>query len=367
MSNFVEYKDSLAFHPGYYIEEIIEDSGLTQEDFAKRLGTTPKNLSLLVRGKQSLSVDMALKLSRMLGTSMQYWLNLQNAYDMVLARMRSDEELEREKSVLKLLGYNYFRDHFGLPDLSRMLGEQVVRVRSFLKVASLAVLLERNMAVSFRSSTGDMSDAWIAKANAMVQIATNVAAEVEAPPYNKKRFERAVEFALTQTKNHDGFYPLVRNAFLEAGVILVVLPNLPGSRTNGATKKVGKSVMMMVNDRRLYADTFWFTLLHEAGHVINGDFGISFESEGGDIEREADEYAQSKLIDPALYDAFLRESRGRFTVGSVKAFADRIDRDPGIVLGRLENDGHVARCNSMQSLKRKYRVVGCGETDGRQP
>lgn len=101
MSNYIEYKDSLAFHPGYYIEEIVEESGLTQADFAKRLGTTPKNLSLLMRGRQSLSVDMAMKLSRLLGTTVHYWLNLQNAYDTAIAQIASEEELEREKDVLK--------------------------------------------------------------------------------------------------------------------------------------------------------------------------------------------------------------------------------------------------------------------------
>lgn len=33
----------------------------------------------------------------------------------------------------------------------------------------------------------------------------------------------------------------------------------------------------MVNDRRLNSDTFWFTLFHEIGHIIHGDYGISFE------------------------------------------------------------------------------------------
>ena len=54
MSNYIEYNNKIAFHPGYYIKEIVEESGLTQEDFAKRLDTTPKNLSLLLRGEQSL-------------------------------------------------------------------------------------------------------------------------------------------------------------------------------------------------------------------------------------------------------------------------------------------------------------------------
>ena len=61
MSNYIEYNNKVAFHPGYYLKEIIEESGLTQDDFAKRLDTTLKNLSLLVRGEQNLSIDIAKK------------------------------------------------------------------------------------------------------------------------------------------------------------------------------------------------------------------------------------------------------------------------------------------------------------------
>ena len=42
MSNYIEYNDTIAFHPGYYIKENIDESGSTQEDFAKRLDTTQK-------------------------------------------------------------------------------------------------------------------------------------------------------------------------------------------------------------------------------------------------------------------------------------------------------------------------------------
>ena len=51
MSNYIEYNDKIAFHPGYYLKELVDESGLTQEDFANRLGTTPKNLSILIRGE----------------------------------------------------------------------------------------------------------------------------------------------------------------------------------------------------------------------------------------------------------------------------------------------------------------------------
>lgn len=97
MSNYIEYNDTVAFQPGYYIKEIVDESGVTQKDFAKRLGTTPKKLSLLIRGEQSLSIDIAMKLSRMLGTSVNCWIDLQNSYDALIAEFKLQEELMEEK------------------------------------------------------------------------------------------------------------------------------------------------------------------------------------------------------------------------------------------------------------------------------
>ena len=102
MNNYIDYNNKIAFHPGYYIKEIVDESGLTQEDFAKRLDITPKSLSLLVRGKQSLSIDIAMKLSHTIGTSVNYWLNLQNAYDVLVAKFMSEEVLVEERKFLKL-------------------------------------------------------------------------------------------------------------------------------------------------------------------------------------------------------------------------------------------------------------------------
>lgn len=92
MSNYIEYDDKIAFHPGDYIKEIVEESGLTQEDFAKRLDIPLNSLRLLNCGKQNLSIDIAMKLSRMLGTSVSYWLNLQSTYDSLIAEFKSEEK-----------------------------------------------------------------------------------------------------------------------------------------------------------------------------------------------------------------------------------------------------------------------------------
>ena len=188
MSSYVEYHDKIAFHPGYYIKEIVEESGLTQEDFAKRLGTTPKNLCVLMNGDQNLSIDIATKLSRMLGTTVAYWLRIQQAYDETIAEFLSEEELKREREVFKLLDYKYFREHFGLPDIPRKIDEQIKQVREFLSVSSLTVLKRADLAVSFRSYTENLSESNIVNANAMLQISINLTLKTEEPKFNKKKF-----------------------------------------------------------------------------------------------------------------------------------------------------------------------------------
>lgn len=351
----MEYNDTIAFHPGYYIKEIVDESGLTQEDFAKRLDTTPKNLSLLIRGEQSLSIDIAMKLSRMMGTSVNYWLNLQNAYDTLIAEFKSGEELEEERKVFEYFDYKFFRENYGLPNLSRQKDEQIKALRTFLNVATLTVLAKRDMAVSFRNATEKLTEANTVKANAMVQIATNKALKIKAPKFNKKKFEEAVQYALTLTEKHDEFYPLLRKAFWETGVIFVILPNIAGSKTNGATKKIGENIMLMVNNRRLNADTFWFTLFHEIGHIINGDYGISFEKETGEQEEAADRFAENSLIPSEQYAEFIEQAQ--FDIQSIKNFAKKINRDPGIVLGRLQNDKRVSFSDwTMKALRHKYEI-----------
>lgn len=354
MSNIIRYKDRIAFHPGYYIKELVDDSGLTQEDFAKRLDTTPKNLSLLIRGEQSLSLDLAMKLSRMLGTSTEYWLNLQTKFDTMVIEFKSDQELAQERETFRCLDYKYFMNNYGLPDLPRKTDQQIKEVREFLRVASLKVFQKEDMAVSFRSCSGEISEANTIKANVMVQIAINTALQVDAPRYNKAKFEKAIDYALTLTTDHSGFYPKIKQAFQDAGVIFVVLPNLPGSKINGATKKIGNNIMLMVNDRRLYSDVFWFTLFHEIGHITNGDYGITFENIKNESEKSADEYAENKLVPPDQYSVFL--DKGQFNIRTITEFAENINRDPAIVLGRLLNDKSVEYSKALLSLRHQYKV-----------
>lgn len=70
-------------HPGELIkEDYLEPLGLSITEASKKLCITRKTLSLLINGKQGISVEMAWKLSKAFNTTPQFWLNLQNQYDL---------------------------------------------------------------------------------------------------------------------------------------------------------------------------------------------------------------------------------------------------------------------------------------------
>ena len=273
----------------------------------------------------------------------------------MIVEFKSDQELEQERVIFEKIDYKYFRNNFMLPNLPRKIDEQIERIRKFLDIATLTVLKRPDMAARFRSSAENLSEANTIKANIMMQIATNEALHADAPKFNKKDFEEAVDYALTLTESHTDFYDKIKAAFFNAGVIFVILPNISGSRINGATKKVGDNIVLMVNDRRLYADTFWFTLFHEIGHILNGDYGVSFDMEMGENEKLADEYARNRLIPSEQYDEFI--SHQIFSPQSIRDFSKSIHRDPGIVLGRLQKDGIVGYNDAkMNALKKQYKL-----------
>ena len=212
------------------------------------------------------------------------------------------------------------------------------------------------MYVKYRSADLTIYESNIIKANIMVQIATNIALkENNIPKYDKKKLYDAIEYMLTLTNKHDTFYPLIKKALYECGINLVILPNLAGSKINGATKKINDHIMLMINDRNAYSDSFWFTLCHELGHIVNGDFGISFENQKWEKEEAADNFAKNKLIPPNLYNEFIKKNL--FTISSIKNFAREINRDFGIVLGRLQKDGFVKYGDKrFIGMQTKYRI-----------
>lgn len=116
----VKYNNIVAFHPGYYIKDIIKDMDLTQEEFAIRLGITPKELGELLSGKMKLSTNIATKLSEILGTSVEVWLNLEKSYKEKIEEIERTKHMTKksenlELNILEYKGY-YTKIHYSAED-----------------------------------------------------------------------------------------------------------------------------------------------------------------------------------------------------------------------------------------------------------
>jgi len=340
MPNMIEYKNKVAFHPGYYIQEYIQEYGYTQEDLAYRLGTTPKNISYLIRGEQSISIDIANKLAKLIGTSVNYWLNLQNEYDTILYEINNEKEVEEERKVFSYIQYSYFRNYFGLPDLSKRKDEQIKAIREFLKVSSLTVFKKEEMYLKFKSINSSKTESNLVIANIMVHIATNISLQnKDYPKYNKILLESKLNEISSLTIDKDPINKL-ENILKNVGIDLIILPNITGSKINGAAKKIGNHVVLMISDRNNNVDAFWFALFHELGHIINNDLGISFEGDTGELEDQANLFAQNQLIPLIEYEKFIK--RNDFSVDSIYHFSEKLNRNINIVIGRLKKDNYVS-------------------------
>ncbi len=74
-------------HPGeILLEDWIKPLGFSISEFSLKIGTSRKNLSEIVNCKTGISPEMALKLSKALGTSAEIWADLQTQYDLWQAR-----------------------------------------------------------------------------------------------------------------------------------------------------------------------------------------------------------------------------------------------------------------------------------------
>ncbi|MCF6150322.1 MAG: HigA family addiction module antidote protein [Candidatus Kuenenia sp.] len=68
-------------HPGEVLKDELDEVGITQSALAKHIGVLPKTINEICRGKRGISAEMAMKLSKALGGSAQFWLNLQNNWE----------------------------------------------------------------------------------------------------------------------------------------------------------------------------------------------------------------------------------------------------------------------------------------------
>jgi len=369
MSNKIEYQELIAFHPGYYIKDLLEDQGITQEELAKRLQTTPKYVSELVNGQINLTEEMIRKLSIVFDTSTVMWMNLNEKYIEKKLEIEKRCQLDKESDLVKLIDYKFWVT-LGLVKHTRSSTEKAQELQRFFRVSSLYVLQDRDFLVQFKTGIPKIRDVNVINANAWVQTAINIGTSYKTKPFDKRKLKSTLpEIRSMTVQKPADFLPRLGTMLSDCGVAFVLLPNLRNCGVNGAVKWLGKNkVILALNDRRKYADVFWFALFHELGHVFQQRLTMLIVSDTDKdelkedtriqkLENEANIFSCNELISKEDYENFLHETDKQFTPEIITSFADRINILPGIVVGRLQHDGYLEQQTPLNALKRKYIVT----------
>ena len=77
-------------HPGEDLAEILEDLEITQRQFAMAIGVSQSRINRIINRRSPVTADMAVRFGRAFGQSAEFWMNLQQMYDLEVARAAVD-------------------------------------------------------------------------------------------------------------------------------------------------------------------------------------------------------------------------------------------------------------------------------------
>jgi addiction module HigA family antidote len=81
-------------HPGEHLAEELEALDMSAAELARKLGVPTNRVTQILNGTRSVTGDTALRLAHFFGTSAQFWLNLQNLYDLRLAQKKAGKSVK---------------------------------------------------------------------------------------------------------------------------------------------------------------------------------------------------------------------------------------------------------------------------------
>lgn len=363
------------FPPGEFLRDELDARGWTQVDFAMILGRNERDVNDIINAKRSVTPRTAKELAEALGTSATFWLNLQSQYDLYTTELAEEPGAVAKRAEL-----------FGKAPLNKMIQ------RGWIETSENVEVLERRLLDFFEidalSQTprvwghaarkkGPYSEvtafqwAWLCRAR-------QLARAVQANRHTEARFRGCLD-ELRLCLHDPEEIRRVPEILAAGGVRLVLVEPLPGSKIDGACFWLNKwSPVVAISLRYDRIDWWWFTLMHELGHVRNRDglkgnetpldidilAGAKDENAPG-YEREANRFATTYLVNQEELGDFIVRVRPLYSKKKIRLFAKRIGVHPGIVVGQLQFLDEIPYSHSRDLLvKIKRFATSAALTDG---
>ena len=342
--------------PGDLIEEVLEDYGWTRAELAQRLDFSAKHVNELLKGRATITADTAERLERVLGHDAGFWLRLEANYQQDLVRLQHLDQLASQKDWLEELPLRWMQNQGWVETCSHK-GQQVAACLKFFAVASVDAWRQRYeqpLAVyrtpkSFTTEQGALAS-WLRRSETQ-------AAAIPCRPYDAKAFRTSLQEMrrLSCEQDPSVLVPQLQGLAAAAGVAVVFVPAPPKCRVSGATQWLSPDrALIALSLRHKTNDHLWFTLFHEAGHILKHGKKATFVDglDGQDAvqEAEADRFAADQLIPPAAAQTL----QGLRSEQEVMAAAETLGIAPGIVVGRMQHEKWLPRTH-LNGLKLSYR------------
>lgn len=97
--NITQDRQAKPVHPGEVIADILQDLEIDEQEFAKILGISLETVENIINGKQSITVDLAIRIGKALGNGHTLWLNLQQKIDVWNAWQIYKQEYDKVLTV----------------------------------------------------------------------------------------------------------------------------------------------------------------------------------------------------------------------------------------------------------------------------
>ena len=349
-------------HPGEYIKDAIEELGITQNEFAIRIGTTGKTISKIINGDSNITFDIASKLSAFFGTSDNLWMNLQYSYNQYLKDLELEKEENEEIKILSYFDKAYLKNILNIEVTKNNKKEVIKQLKQLFMVNALRCLNSPDLFAFCRTSVlKDIDEKQLILRNAWISYAMYISRNIECKEYNEdKLFQVLPEVRNLIKESPDIFIPKLKEYLSDAGIKFIILPYLKGSNVSAVTKWIPNenAIMIAINDHGKDADKIWFNIYHEIGHAVKNKkryLTISLEKDKiiDDDETFANNFAKDQLVNPKQYKKFIEKKD--FSITAIKDFSNEIELPIFMVIGRLQKDGYL-NWNDLNEYKVKYNI-----------
>jgi len=341
----------IATPPGFTIREQLENRGMSQKEFASRMGMSEKHISHLINGDVQLTPDVANRLEMVLGLPAKFWNNLEAIYREKLAKAEAENSMDADAQIIKKLPYKEMADNSWVP-VTRKSSEKVIALRKFFEVVELSRIEDRRLIPGIACRRQAITEKADYALIAWAQKAKLEARNIAVSPINlKKLMECLPQIRKMTTMKPSEFCPKLASTLADCGIVIVFLPHIGGSFLHGATFYDNNKIVIGLTVRGKDADRFWFSLFHEIGHILLGHLNQDGTSE--EDELKADEFSKEQLIPSEQFKQFI--ANNRFVKDDIVTFAKHIEIDPGIVVGRLQKDGYI-EFSWHNDLKTRYTI-----------